>query len=168
MARPRTVSDRLVLDAVREIVRTGGDRAATFSAVASASGLSPPSLVQRYGSRDDMVRTALLAGWTAMEAALDTAEAAAPLTPKGAAALLKALEPAAAAMPEQRPRDAALAKAATAWRERVETALAVRLGSGGKDRAGAAILFAAWQGRLAWSGTFRLKEAAARLAPAHA
>jgi hypothetical protein len=64
-------------------------------------------------------------------------------------------------------RDAELRDAAAAWRGHVEAAIAVRLGGGGKARNSAAMIFAAWQGRLIWggpgAGSFRLKDAIKRL-----
>ena len=57
--------------------------------------------------------------------------------------------------------------AAAAWREHVETAIALRLGGGRKAKDSAAMIFAAWQGRLIWGGSgdggFRLKDAIKRL-----
>ena len=64
-------------------------------------------------------------------------------------------------------RDPRLRDRATAWRETVEAALAVRLGGGAKAHEMAAILFAAWQGQALWERAggrgFKLKDALKRL-----
>lgn len=169
MARPRTVPDTEIYATVRDMLRTGGDKAVAFGTVARQTGLAAPSLVQRYGNRDGMIRAALLEGWeslTQATMAADTAEA----TSQG---LLKALTDPAAEMAEpalMAPclRDPALRDAAAHWRSIVHVALARRLGGGAKGAEAAAILFAAWQGRLIWESAggkgFRLKDATRRLA----
>jgi AcrR family transcriptional regulator len=137
MARTRTIPDALVLAGVRRLLDEGGTRAASFRNVARAAGLAPATLVQRYGSAERMVAMARAAGWDAADAALAEAEAAAPMDRKGAVALLKAL-------PQVPVPDGPRAQE---WRAGVEAALAARLG--GKEQA--AILFAAWAGRQAWT-----------------
>jgi AcrR family transcriptional regulator len=170
MPRSRTIPDADIFAAIRRLLAEGGDKAVAFGSVARATGLAAPTLVQRYGSREGMVRAAMQAGWDALEAATETAEAAAPAGPKGAQALLKSL----AAEAEARLtlmsvdlRDADLRDRAGGWRARVEGALAARLGGGAKGREAAAMLFAAWQGHLLWQGVggkgFRLKDVVKRL-----
>lgn len=173
MARPRTIPDDRIFAAIRALLAQGGDKAVAFSSVARATGLAAPTLVQRYGSREGMVKAALLAAWDALEARTDEAEAGAALNAKGAVALLKALGddeggPDDLALLAVEFRDADLRARAEAWRVRVEAALAGRLGGGARGREVAAILFAAWQGQALWSMAggrgFRLKEAVKRLA----
>lgn len=165
MARPRSLPDADVYAAVLHILIHQGEHALSFSAVARATGLAAPTLVQRYGSRDAMLRAALAALWDGLDAAL----AAAAADADSAAALLKALTASAAptAALAYGLRDATLRDRATQWRERVETALARHTGTGPKGREAAAILFAAWQGDLVWRDTggkgFRLKDAARRI-----
>ncbi|MDO9525504.1 MAG: transcriptional regulator [Gemmobacter sp.] len=166
MARPRSVPDQLIFEAVHALTRLGGAKAVTFGAVAEKVGLAASTLVQRYGSVDGMTRGAQAAAWTRMEHATAAAVADAPMTPKGAAALLKAL--ATVPMPAiPGSADDALVARALAWRTQVEASLAVRLGGGVEGREGAAILFAAWQGQMLWLGRgakgFRLRDAARRL-----
>ncbi len=172
MARPRTIPDEQIFTAIRSLLAEGGDKAVAFSSVARATGLAAPTLVQRYGSREGMVRAALLAAWDALEARTTEAEAAAPLNAKGAAALLKALTedaqgPDDLGLLAVEFRDAELRGRAQAWRTRIEAALATRLGGGAKGRELGAILFAAWQGQALWSiagdRSFRLKDAIKRL-----
>ncbi|HEX9859229.1 MAG TPA: transcriptional regulator, partial [Paracoccaceae bacterium] len=146
MARLKTIPDARVFAAVRRLLAAGGEKAVAFASVAKATGLAPPTLVQRYGSRDAMLRAALGAAWTELEAATERAEADAPTSTKGAQALLKALgaespEAADLALLAADFRDATLRDRAENWRHRVEAALALRLGGGAKGREAAAILF---------------------------
>ncbi len=172
MSRTRTIPDSQIFSAIRTLLAAGGDKAVAFSAVARATGLAAPTLVQRYGSRDGMLRAALMAGWDELDAATSAAEADAALSAKGALALLKALDgdngdPAGIGLLAADFRDAALRTRAAAWRTRVESALAIRLGGGAKGREAGALLFAVWQGQTLWQATgersFRLKDALKRL-----
>ncbi|MDP3958888.1 MAG: TetR family transcriptional regulator [Pseudorhodobacter sp.] len=172
MARTKSISDDAVLATVRQLLATGGDKAVTFASVAQAARLAAPTVVQRFGSREAMLRAALVAAWDALDAATAVAEAEAPMTAKGAQGLLKALatmhpeavDPAGLAAGF---RDAALRARATGWRARIEAALAARLGAGVDGREAAALLFAAWQGQLLWQDAggkgFRLKDAVRRI-----
>lgn len=172
MPRPRTIPDARIFAAIRQLLGDGGDKAVAFGAVARATGLAAPTLVQRYGTREGMLRAALMAAWDDLDARTAAAEAEAGHGPKGAVALLKALgggaEAVDVALLAVDFRDAALRDRATAWRARVEAALALRLGGGAKGAEGAALLFAAWQGQALWSlaggKAFRLKDAVKRLA----
>jgi hypothetical protein len=154
MARARTLPDSDVFAAVRALLDAGGTKAASFRAVGRATGLAAATLVQRYRSQAAMVAAARLAVWDAADAALAEAEAAAPLSGKGAVALLKAL-------PQVPMPDTASRERADQWRAGVEAALAARLG----DKDAAAMLFAAWCGRLMWGGekAFALRDLIKRL-----
>ncbi len=163
MARPRTVSDETVFLAIRQLLEAGGEKAVSFSTVATATGLAAPTLVQRYVSRDLMVKAARLAAWARINAA--TAAAIAATADKGPQALLKALESVAGEPP--RTKDEDLLSCAKRWRSSVEAALADRLAGGEKGREAAAVLFAAWQGQRMWQPAggkgFRLKDTVKRL-----
>ncbi len=172
MSRLRTIPDADIFVAVRALLATGGEKAVAFSSVARATGLAAPTLVQRYGSRDGMLRAALSAGWDDLDNATAKAEGDAPLTTKGAVAFLRALgaedgKPADIALRAAEFRDPVLRARAAEWRCRIETALAVRLGGGAKGREAAGIIFAVWQGKQLWQATgartFRLKDAVKRL-----
>lgn len=173
MPRTRQISDSHIFEITRRLLSAGGDRAVTFAAVAKKSGLSGPSLVQRYQSRESMLLQAQLAGWEALEALTEAAIQRAPSSAKGISALLKAIAPDDLALPPTDLAvlvsyidDQALRSRALAWRGRLVAAIAERLGS--KDREGAEIIFAAWQGRILWSGAgvegFRLRDLQKRLA----
>lgn len=175
MSRTKTIPDLAIYAAIRRILARRGDKAVSFSSVAQATGLAPATLVQRYGSRDRMVKAALLAGWDSLDAR--TQAAAQATLSKGPHALLKAL--ASGADPEadgeadlgllvMDMRDATLRMRAADWRAAIEAALAPRMGGGEQGREAAALLFAAWQGQMLWDRAggkgFRLKDAARRLA----
>jgi hypothetical protein len=165
MPRSRTVPDDTVFAIIRRLLEEGGEKAVSFGSVGLATGLAPPTLVQRYGTRDSMVHAARLAAWEALERR--TAEAIAGTADKGPQGLLKALgtvDPLTVATDLRYPD---LAKRAAGWRSAVEAALAQRLGAGPKARESAALLFAAWQGQSLWAGAgepgFRVKDAVKRL-----
>ncbi|MEH7827334.1 transcriptional regulator [Gemmobacter denitrificans] len=172
MARKKIIPDTEVYQLIRTLLAQGGDKAVSFHSVGRACGLAAPTLVQRFGARDAMLRAALADGWDRLEAATMAIETEAPLTAKGAQAFLKALaedapECAELALLAADFRDALLRDRAESWRARVEAAIASRLGGGAKAREAAAILFAAWQGQQLWLAAggkgFRLKDAVQRL-----
>ncbi|MFN4203249.1 MAG: transcriptional regulator [Tabrizicola sp.] len=165
MPRKRIIPDTQVYSIIQRLLDDGGDKAVSFGTVATATGLAPPTLVQRYGSRDAMVRAARLAFWDDLDSR--TGEAIAATAGKGPQGLLKAIGPVGATSIAADLRDPDLAQRAASWRATVEAALAERLGSGGKARESAGLLFAAWQGLAFWSATgpsdLRLKDAVKRL-----
>lgn len=165
MPRNRTIPDEQVFTALHLLLSQGGDKAVSFGTVAAATGLAPPTLAQRYGSRDNMVRAARLAAWDALDAR--TSEAIAATADKGPQALLKAIGTVDPSFLVADLRDADLALRAERWRASLESALALRLGTGTKARESAAMLFAAWQGQALWAPAgesgFRLKDAVKRL-----
>lgn len=155
MGRRRTIPDAEIFSTVRRLLAQGGDKAVAFSSVARATGLAAPTLVQRYGSRDAMLRAALVAAWDDLDARTRAAATEAPLSRKGATQFLKHLGGDEAEAPEPALRavdlrDAELRARAEAWRTETEAALALRLGGGAKGRDAAALLFAAWQGQVLW------------------
>ncbi len=172
MGRRKTVPDADVFAAIRDLMARDGDKAVAFSSVSHATGLAPATLVQRYRSRDGMVLAAMLAAWDALDARADQLSADASLSAKGAGQILKALseEDAATdmALLAANFRDAAARARARGWQQKVEAALALRLGGAVKGREAAAILFAAWQGQVLWhtggEKGFRVKDAIKRLA----
>jgi hypothetical protein len=165
MPRTRTVPDETIFAIIRRLLDEGGEKAVSFGSVGLASGLAPPTLVQRYGTRDGMVHAARLSAWDALERR--TAEAIASTADKGPQGLLKALGSVDPLVLATDLRNPVLAKRAAGWRSAVETALAQRLGAGQKARESAALLFAAWQGQALWSEAgelgFRVKDAVKRL-----
>ncbi|TGD67715.1 transcriptional regulator [Tabrizicola sp. WMC-M-20] len=172
MSRTKLIPDSLIFLHIRALMLQSGERAASFGAVARVTGLAAPTLVQRYGSQEGMVRAALLDGWDALDRVSDAAEGQSDLSVKGAQMLVKALgddtgDAAVLPLLVRHLDDPVLRHRAVAWRVRVEQALAVRLGGGAKGREAAALLFAAWQGQLLWQPAgdkgFKLKDAVKRL-----
>lgn len=165
MPRQKTIPDLAVFATIQRMLSVGGDKAVSFATVAAATGLAAPTLAQRFGTRDGMVRAARHAGWQTLEAQTD--KAINTSADKGPQALLKAVGTINAAVLLADFRDPDLVQRAAAWRAKVEAALALRLGTGPKARDSAALLFAAWQGQALWSpagdSAFRLKEAVKRL-----
>jgi AcrR family transcriptional regulator len=164
MPRTRTIPDSRIFDAIRTLLDQGGDKAVSFATVATATSLAAPTLVQRFGSRDGMVRAARLAEWAALQSL--TSQAILGTEDKGPQALLKSIGPVRPGMLSAAALDPDLAQSASAWRASVEAALAMRLGTGAKARESAAMLFAVWQGQCLWGDGglgFKLKEAIKRL-----
>lgn len=161
MARPRSVPDATVHDAVLSLIRSKGEKAVTFSAVAARAGLAASSLAERHGSVAGMISDAYAGVWSRIESATEAAVAGAAQGPKGAVVLLKSLGglglPPVGADPER----------AMIWRSRIEAELALRLGGGSRGRESAAVLFAFWQGQQMWqpagAKTARLKDVVRRL-----
>lgn len=165
MPRTKLISDDTVFATVTALLAQGGEKAVSFATVAKATGLAAPTLVQRFKTRDGMVKAARIAAWERAEVAARAAiDATADKGPQG---LLKALEAASAPHPPGA-ADADLMRCAARWRAIVESALALRFGGGEKGREAATLLFAAWQGQRAWQPAggkgFRLKDAVRRLA----
>jgi hypothetical protein len=171
MGRTRTLPDAQVFVALRGLLERGGDKAVAFSSMAQATGLAAPTLAQRYGTRDAMVRAALMDGWDALDAAAARAAETTPVTPKGAVQMLKSLtadDGGMIALLVSEFRDPALRDRALAWRAAVVAALALRLRGSGKGRDAAAVVFAAWQGQVMWQKAggpgIRVKDAVKHLA----
>lgn len=173
MPRKKLIPDADVFATIRRLIVIEGEKAASFAAVARATGLAAPTLVQRYGGQDDMIRLGLQDAWVQLDALISRAEAETELTAKGAQALLKFLQTQALqtdgsalldpALLAASLRDLGLRTRAIAWRARVERALALRLGGGSKGQEAAALLYAAWQGQNLWllagGKGFKLKDA---------
>lgn len=170
MARQKSVPDAEVLALILRHLLSAGDKAVSFGAIAAISGLSAPTLVQRFGSRDAMVVSAISAGWDRLAALTTAASDDAFISAKGAQSLLKDIAAAIniPALLAESQRDKNLLIRAAQWRNAVELALSDRLGGGSKGREAGALMFAAWQGRLMWNAaggkSFRLGEALRRLA----
>ena len=63
----------------------------TFARAAKACGLSPATLVQRYGTRETLVQAVLLRAWDRLDAETGAADAEEAQTPVGAINLLMRL-----------------------------------------------------------------------------
>lgn len=68
MVRRRTISDEALLDVALLIVRESGPDALSFGALAGRVGLAGSTLVQRFGSKANLLRSALLLAWDRLDA----------------------------------------------------------------------------------------------------
>lgn len=79
MPRPRTLSDEAILDAVLDLAHRIGPARLTFAAVAAEVGLSAATLVQRFGTKRDLLLAADKRGVDLWVGALDRSTAVSPL-----------------------------------------------------------------------------------------
>jgi AcrR family transcriptional regulator len=79
MPRPRTISDEAVLDAVLALAHRVGPARVTFAAAAAEAGLSAATLVQRFGTKRELLLAADKRGVDRWVGALDRSTAASPL-----------------------------------------------------------------------------------------
>jgi AcrR family transcriptional regulator len=89
--RRKTLSDTDLLDRVLTLMRRSGPGGVTFAAAATETGLSGPTLVQRFGTRDGLLHAALLRAWDLLDQRTEDAIAAQPATPAGAVGILVVL-----------------------------------------------------------------------------
>lgn len=151
MPRPKTKSDDEVLDAALTLLRDGR---LTFASVAAASGLSGATLVQRFGSKDELRRRALLLAWDRLLERTRGAIASAAKTPAGAVELLVELSGSYADFDRYAEnlmilredlRDPVLRARGAAWEIELIEALNACCG----DESGP-LLAAHWQGAVTW------------------
>ncbi len=93
MGRIKTISDENVLDAVLELLMELGPDGLTFARAGNAAGLSPATLVQRYGDREALLEATLLRAWDLLDAQTEAADEEEPVTPEGAIRILLRLMP---------------------------------------------------------------------------
>jgi AcrR family transcriptional regulator len=165
MARHRKISDEDVVESVATLLARDGPAALTFAAASKATGLSPASLVQRYGSRDALLQAALLWMWDQLDLETAAADATQPLDAEGAIALLVRLSSGFGAgddpgqgllLLREDYRDPVLRGRGAAWQRALSAALGRRLSDDptGQERLGR-LLAAQWQGVVIWWGFSR-------------
>ena len=98
MPRPRTISDEAILDAVLTLANRVGPARVTFAAAAAETGLSAATLVQRFGTKRELLLAADKRAIDLWVGALDRSTAASPLA-RVAEGLVLAADP--VATPEQ-------------------------------------------------------------------
>ncbi len=76
MPRPRTISDEAILDAVLALAQRVGPARVTFAAAAAETGLSAATLVQRFGTKRELLLAADKRGIDLWVGALDRSTAA--------------------------------------------------------------------------------------------
>lgn len=162
MARPRKITDEALLDAVGAILSREGPAGLTFQTASAAGGLSPATLVQRFGSKEALLRAALLRMWDALDARTAAADANHALDPEGAIALLVRLSSGYGATADETAqgllllredfRDPELRARGAAWHNALSAALARRLGG---DPELGRLMASQWQGAVLWWGFSR-------------
>ncbi|TCA37004.1 TetR/AcrR family transcriptional regulator [Rhizobium leguminosarum bv. viciae] len=162
MPRRRTLSDEQLLAMVMALIHAEGPDAATFAAVAKASGLSGSTLVQRFATKAAMLRAALLHAWDRLDTETARLAGTVPKTPEGAIALLVGLSQDygdnAAAYGEgllvlrEDFRDPVLRARGAAWGTALTAAIAQCFGSATAPETIARLMLSQWQGSLIWWG----------------
>ncbi|MDB5542203.1 MAG: TetR family transcriptional regulator [Devosia sp.] len=165
MSRPRRISDEDVIEAVAALLSKEGPNGLTFASASAVSGLSPATLVQRYGNREALLRAALLWMWDQLDLATAGADAAHPVDAEGAIALLVRLSAGYGAGDEAAQgllllredfRDPVLRARGVAWNKALTAALGRRLSADAAQQAVLGRLMASqWQGAVLWWGYSR-------------
>lgn len=143
-------------------MRRSGPAGITFASVGAEAGLSPATLVQRYGSKDGLMRATLLRAWDQLDTSTRLADELSPVDAKGAVAMLVALsgdygdhEQYAEGLLVLREdmRDPVLRERGARWGEVLALALGRRLTADRAEQERLGRLMAAqWQGALIWWG----------------
>jgi AcrR family transcriptional regulator len=163
MPRKRTISDEALLDAALALVREAGPEGLTFSTLSSRVGLAGSTIVQRFKSKPDLLRAALLRAWDRLDEDTATAIEAAPSGPSGVTELLVRLSGQYEAhdyadqlrLLREDLRDPVLTARGRAWLATLSDAIEARLADGPATVAGLGPqILAQWQGTLTiWSFT---------------
>ena len=160
MPRPKTLSDEDVLAAAHRLIHERGPEALTFESLGRACGLSPATLVQRFGTKEGMKRRALLHAWDRLDERTVELAARMPKTPAGAVELLVSLSEGYGGIEtyaqgllvlREDLRDPALRARGAAWKAELSAALDARFAGMPHAPKGIGLLIAAqWQGSLLW------------------
>ncbi|WP_418154174.1 TetR family transcriptional regulator [Actinoalloteichus caeruleus] len=160
MARTKTRTDEEVLDTALSLIGDIGVGNLTFAALATRSGLSSATLVQRFTNKATLIQRALLQGWDKLDATTRSLAASTPLTPRGAVELLVGLSGQYAdaeayanglLILREDLRDPLLRRRGTAWEAELTAALDARLSTAPGTPTGAGHALATyWQGSLTW------------------
>lgn len=160
MPRRKILSDDDVLGSALGLVHDRGPEALTFAALAKACGLSPATLVQRFGSKAALKQAALLHAWDRLDEKTARLAEALPRTPGGAVALLVALSGDYGGIEEYAEglmvlredfRDPVLRARGAAWKAvLVEILGSCFSGVAGAPRDIGLLMASQWQGSLLW------------------
>ena len=160
MPRPKTQPDSEVLKAASALVHQHGPDALTFATLAQACGLSASTLVQRFKSKANLIRSTLSYAWDGLDEKTATFSAKVPKTPDGAVQLLTLLskdygeiEAYADALLILREdlRDPALRARGAKWKAVLTRALEACFEAVPQAPRGIGLLMASqWQGSLLW------------------
>jgi len=160
LPRPRRIDDSAILDAALAVAQRRGPGQVTFAAVSAEVGLSPATLVQRFGSKEALLRAALERAWDLLDAATAREDERQPLTPEGAVQVVTALLPAGEADDDyaegllllyEDMRDPILQRRGARWRVAMTRALGRRLSAEPERQEVLGRLMASqWQGAQIW------------------
>lgn len=159
MPRPKTQTDVDVLEAALALIHAEGPDALTFQALSRACGLSASTLVQRFRTKAELVRAALLQAWDGLDAETARLAQACRPTPEGAIELLLGLShygeidayADALLILREDLRDPALRARGAAWKAALSGALEARFaGVAGAPEGVGLLLAAQWQGAVIW------------------
>jgi AcrR family transcriptional regulator len=162
MPRPKILSDRDVLGIAHRLIHQAGPDALTFSALARACGLSASTLVQRFGGKTELVRSALLHAWDRLDERTEELAARLPMTPDGAVEMLVALSGDYGGIDAYADgllvlredfRDPVLRARGAVWKQSLTAALDARFAAtaGAPEEIGS-LMASQWQGSLIWWG----------------
>ena len=163
MPRKRTIPDEALLGAALGIVHRSGPGALSFATLAAQVGLAGSTIVQRFGTKANLLRAALLLAWDRLDANTRTAASDASADTDGVVDMLVALSGQYEAhdyadqllVLREDLRDPVLRARGEAWIVALVDAIEQRLtdAPGGYDGLGELIV-AHWQGTLTvWSFT---------------
>lgn len=159
MPRPKTRSDEEILGLALQQMQEGGPEALTFAALAARSGLATATLVQRFGSKDGLKRSALQLAWSMLEAETARLAGTLPKTPDGAISLLIGLSGAYGGIEayaegllilREDLRDPTLRARGAAWKDMLCQSLDTCLDQSDVLRGKGLLLATHWQGSLLW------------------
>jgi AcrR family transcriptional regulator len=88
MPRTKTIPDDVLLSAGLDIVHRDGPAALTFSTLAAVVDLASSTIVQRFGSKAELLRATLLHAWDQLDLRTATSAATASPDPAGVVDLL--------------------------------------------------------------------------------
>ena len=91
MPRSKAKSDTEILAVAYRLIHAVGPESLTFGALSAACGLSPATLVQRFGSKAILVQRTLLHAWDQLDARTTELADRVPKTPRGAVRMLVTL-----------------------------------------------------------------------------
>jgi len=100
MARQRTVPDELIVEAALALMQKRGPEALTLAEVGGLVELSAATLVQRFGTKENLKRMALELAWDQLSEATLKADEEQPETFEGALGVIASLWPSADAAPD--------------------------------------------------------------------
>ena len=162
MPRPKTLSTKNVLEVADRLIHDHGPEALTFASLAQACGLSAATLVQRFKTKADLKRAALLHAWDRLDEKTASVAATVPRTAQGAIELLVSLSKNYGAIEtyaegllllREDLRDPVLRARGKFWKAQLSAALDTCFSGVSHAPTGVGLLMAShWQGSLLWWG----------------